>query len=67
MQLTRKEEMNQRKYRKHKHEGNIAKGPEEQPLLIKFNIPSISRSVKKTKKTIAKKFSSEESCYNIVI
>ena len=40
----------QRKYRKHKHEENVAKGPKEQPLLIKFNIPSISRSVKKTQK-----------------
>ena len=37
----------QRKYRKLKHEENVAKGPKEQPLLIKFNIPSISRSVKK--------------------
>ena len=40
----------QRKYRKCKHEENVAKGPKEQPLLIKFNIPSISRSVKKTQK-----------------
>ena len=45
----------QRKYRKRKHEENVAKGPEEQPLLIKFNIPSII-SVKKTKKIIAKRF-----------
>ena len=44
----------QRKYRKCKHEENIAKGPEEQPLLIKFNIPSISRSVKKTKRSLPK-------------
>ena len=40
----------QRKYKKRKHEENVAKGPKEQPLLIKFNIPSISRSVKKTQK-----------------
>ena len=46
----------QRKYSKRKHEENIAKGPEEQPLLIKFNISSISRSVKKNKKIIVKRF-----------
>ena len=40
----------QKKYRKRKHEENVAKGLEEQPLLIKFNNPSISRSVKKNKK-----------------
>ena len=39
----------QKKHMNCKHEENVAKGPEEQPLLIKFNIPSISRSVKKTK------------------